>query len=206
MAQARMAQARMAQAGLGSDLAGSQTLSTLLTTHLERSRARQTLVSTIEPLRTPYRDSHFVSQGMDSTGKGILIGMLSAFGSAILIASILAAIYFFRYTNRGRILLDRMGRPGEYDDEQAFAKEEADALAEMDDIQCAEYLRAKGKALIPIQLSVTDDTSLYTSKSPGICADRYIVVSVSGHTRERSVGLEIRAGAGNRKLLRRSTD
>ncbi|KAA8568824.1 hypothetical protein EYC84_007807 [Monilinia fructicola] len=43
----------------------------------------------------------------------------------------------------GRILLDRIGRPGEYDDEQAFAKEEAEALEEMDDLQRTEYLRAK---------------------------------------------------------------
>jgi len=88
----------------------------------------------------------YTGRGLDSTAKGILIGMLSAFGSALLIASIMAAIYFFRFTNRGRILLDRMGRPGEYDDEQAFAKEEADALEEMEDIQRAEYLRAKGES------------------------------------------------------------
>ena len=85
-----------------------------------------------------------IQRGMDSTGKGILIGMLSAFGSALLVALIFALIYFFRYTNRGRILLDRMGRPGEYDDEQAFAKEEAEALENMDDISRSEYLRAKG--------------------------------------------------------------
>ncbi|KAL2352541.1 concanavalin A-like lectin/glucanase domain-containing protein [Cryomyces antarcticus] len=81
--------------------------------------------------------------GVGSTGKGILIGMLSAFGSAALVAIILAIAYFFRYTTRGRIFLDRIGRPGEYDDEQAFIKEEEEALAEMDEIQKAEYLRAK---------------------------------------------------------------
>jgi hypothetical protein len=53
-----------------------------------------------------------------STGKGILIGMLSAFGSAAIVAFILLLIWFFQYTQRGRILLDRLGRPGEYDDEQ----------------------------------------------------------------------------------------
>ncbi|KAI9852497.1 MAG: Rsp5p-dependent ubiquitination, sorting of cargo proteins at the multivesicular body [Thelocarpon superellum] len=78
-----------------------------------------------------------------STGKGILIGMLSAFGSAAFVAVVFAIIYFFRYTNRGRIMLDRFGRPGEYDDEQTFAREEAEALAEMDDLQRAEYQRAK---------------------------------------------------------------
>lgn len=52
------------------------------------------------------------------TRKGILIGMLSAFGSAAVVAFILLLIWFFQYTQRGRILLDRLGRPGEYDDEQ----------------------------------------------------------------------------------------
>lgn len=81
---------------------------------------------------------------VSSTGKGILIGMLSAFGSAAFLALIVAIVYFFRHTTRGRIFLDRIGRPGEFDDEQAFAKEEAEALEQMDDIQKAEYLRAKG--------------------------------------------------------------
>lgn len=57
---------------------------------------------------------------------------------------VLAVFFFFKYTNRGRIILDRIGRPGEYDDEQAFAKEEAEALETMDELQRAEYLRAKG--------------------------------------------------------------
>lgn len=52
------------------------------------------------------------------TRKGILIGMLSAFGAAAIVAFILSMIWFFQYTQRGRILLDRLGRPGEYDDEQ----------------------------------------------------------------------------------------
>lgn len=86
------------------------------------------------------------SHGLNSTGKGILIGMLSAFGSAALVGLIIAIVYFFRYTGRGRILLDRMSRPGEYDDEQAFLREEEEALAEMDDMQKAEYLRAKGES------------------------------------------------------------
>lgn len=85
-----------------------------------------------------------IQRNIGSTGKGILIGMLSAFGSALLVALMLALVYFFRYTNRGRILLDRMGRPGEYDDEQAFAREETEALENMDDISRSEYLRAKG--------------------------------------------------------------
>jgi hypothetical protein len=82
-----------------------------------------------------------------ATGRGILIGMLSAFGSAAIIAIILLVIWFFQYTQRGRIFLDRLGRPGEYDDEQAFLREEAEALDEMDDMQRMEYLRAKGAFL-----------------------------------------------------------
>ena len=70
--------------------------------------------------------------------------MLSAFGSAALVALIMAIIYFFRYTSRGRIFLDRIGRPGEYDDEQQFLREEEEAMAEMDEMQRQEYLRAKG--------------------------------------------------------------
>lgn len=79
-----------------------------------------------------------------STGRGILIGILSAFGSAGVAVLVLAIFFFFRYTSRGRILLDRIGRPGEFDDEQAFAREEAEALESMEDSQRAEYLRAKG--------------------------------------------------------------
>ena len=91
-----------------------------------------------------------ISSGNDgSTGRGILIGMLSAFGSAAFVVLVFAIFYFFRHTTRGRILLDRLGRPGEFDDEQAFAREEAQALDEMDDIQRAEYLRAKGTVEVP---------------------------------------------------------
>lgn len=74
---------------------------------------------------------------------GVVIGLLSSFGSAILLALIFLVIYFFRYTQSGRIFLDRIGRPGEYDDEQALAREEADALESMDDMARTEYLRAK---------------------------------------------------------------
>lgn len=86
-----------------------------------------------------------------STGRGILIGMLSAFGSAALVVLVFAIFYFFRHTSRGRIFLDRIGRPGEYDDEQALARDEAEALEEMDDLQRVEYLRAKGE-LWPISI------------------------------------------------------
>jgi hypothetical protein len=88
-----------------------------------------------------------------STGKGILIGILSAFGSAGIAVLVLAIFFFFRYTSRGRIILDRIGRPGEYDDEQAFAREEADALETMDELQRIEYLRAKGE-LIGVSIEI----------------------------------------------------
>ncbi|KAF4552058.1 SPRY domain-containing protein [Elsinoe fawcettii] len=97
---------------------------------------------------------------LNSTGKGILIGMLSAFGSAAIIALILTVVYFFRYTTRGRIFLDRIGRPGEYDDEQAFLREEEDALEEMDDLQRAEYLRAKAFVQANPPESLQTDISL----------------------------------------------
>jgi hypothetical protein len=79
-----------------------------------------------------------------SAVRGVLIGLLSAFGSAALVALIFGFIYFLRYTARGRILLDALGRPGEYDDEATRAREEAEALEQMDEIQRAEYWRAKG--------------------------------------------------------------
>lgn len=85
-----------------------------------------------------------IHRSNDSTVNGVVIGLLSSFGSAVLIALIFLVVYFFRYTSSGRILLDRIGRPGEYDDEQAYAREEAEALELMDDLQRAEYLRAKG--------------------------------------------------------------
>ncbi|KAL4975665.1 concanavalin A-like lectin/glucanase domain-containing protein [Aspergillus desertorum] len=84
-----------------------------------------------------------ISVSGNSTGKGILIGVLSAFGSAAVAVLVLAAFFFFKYTQRGRILLDRMGRPGEFDDEQAFLREEAEALEFMDDLSRSEYLRSK---------------------------------------------------------------
>jgi hypothetical protein len=89
---------------------------------------------------------HVVAAGGDSsgsTGKGILIGILSAFGSAAIAFVVLAIFFFFKYTRRGRIMLDRIGRPGEYDDEQAFLREEEAALETMDDLTRSEYLRAK---------------------------------------------------------------
>ncbi|KAI0167365.1 concanavalin A-like lectin/glucanase domain-containing protein [Pestalotiopsis sp. NC0098] len=94
------------------------------------------------------------------TMNGVIIGLLSSFGSAILIALIFLVIYFFRYTTSGRIFLDRIGRPGEYDDEQAFAREEAEALETMDDMSRTEYLRAKAFIQSNPPESVQTDISL----------------------------------------------
>jgi hypothetical protein len=82
--------------------------------------------------------------GLGSTAKGIMIGILAVLSAAGFLLIIAAIVYYFRYTQHGRIFLDRLTRPGEYDDEQQFAKEEAEALEEMDDIPKTEYLRAKG--------------------------------------------------------------
>lgn len=112
--------------------AQTATISTLLQHHFRPAAA---LVSSSAVVRVQGNDS--------STLNGVVIGLLSSFGSAILIALIFLIVYFFRYTSSGRILLDRIGRPGEYDDEQQFAREEAEALEQMDDLQAAEYLRAK---------------------------------------------------------------
>ncbi|RMZ90198.1 hypothetical protein DV736_g2569, partial [Chaetothyriales sp. CBS 134916] len=98
--------------------------------------------------------------GGGSTGRGILIGLLSAFGSAGFIVLVLAVFFFFRFTQRGRILLDRFGRPGEFDDEQAFAREEAEALESMDDLQRVEYLRAKAFVQANPPETVQTDISL----------------------------------------------
>ncbi|KAI1327998.1 ssh-4 [Xylariaceae sp. FL0255] len=91
---------------------------------------------------------------------GIVIGLLSSFGSALIVALIFLIIYFFRHTTSGRIFLDRIGRPGEYDDEQAFAREEAEALETMDDMQRTEYLRAKAFIQANPPESVQTDISL----------------------------------------------
>ncbi|KAL2195073.1 concanavalin A-like lectin/glucanase domain-containing protein [Corynascus similis CBS 632.67] len=91
---------------------------------------------------------------------GIVIGLLSSFGSAILILCIFLVFYFFRYTTSGRIFLDRIGRPGEYDDEQAFAREEAEALETMDDMERTEYLRAKAFIAANPPESLQTDISL----------------------------------------------
>jgi len=153
-----------------------------------------------------------ISSTNESTGKGILIGMLSAFGSAAFVVLLFAIFYFFRYTSHGRIFLDRIGRPGEYDDEQALAREEAEALEDMDDLQRVEYMRAKGMDETAFHAGggvVTDragPNSLYPSQSTRNNANRHIIIAVLGNTREGRIRLGVRAGAGNSKLFRRRAD
>ncbi|KAF8473441.1 endosomal spry domain protein [Kalaharituber pfeilii] len=102
----------------------------------------------------------YLSPSAVAAGKGVLIGLASALGSAALVALILYVIYFFKYTSRGRIFLDRIGRPGEFDDEQAFLREEAEALEQMDDISRQEYLRAKAFIQANPPDSIPTDISL----------------------------------------------
>ncbi|KAI4657011.1 Rsp5p-dependent ubiquitination, sorting of cargo proteins at the multivesicular body [Alternaria viburni] len=97
---------------------------------------------------------------LGSTAKGIMIGIFSVLGAAGVCLIIAAIVYYFRYTNTGRIFLDRITRPGEYDDEQQFAKEEAEALEDMDDLQRTEYMRAKAFVQANPPESVQTDISL----------------------------------------------
>jgi len=111
-------------------------------------------------------ESMRIQNSNDSTVNGVVIGLLSSFGSAVLIALVFLIVYFFRYTSSGRIFLDRIGRPGEYDDEQAFAREEAEALEEMDDLQRAEYMRAKGQSsahLWKLQATLVKSTNMFVA-------------------------------------------
>ena len=124
----------------------SSTLATSILQSHPTSEAWHAVSTSGNLYHAPLSSTASRTSDVGSTGKGILIGMLSAFGSAAFVAIIFAIIYFFRYTSRGRIILDRIGRPGEFDDEQAFAREEAEALEEMDDLQRAEYQRAKGRS------------------------------------------------------------
>ncbi|KAE8451190.1 Protein ssh4 [Mollisiaceae sp. DMI_Dod_QoI] len=118
--------------------------SSLLSTVTSEAQAKiQALLASQDTTSFNPADSEVRLQRNDSTINGVMIGLLSSFGSAVLIALIFLVVYFFRYTSSGRILLDRIGRPGEYDDEQAYAREEAEALEVMDDIQRQEYMRAK---------------------------------------------------------------
>ena len=88
-----------------------------------------------------------LSSNPSSAFTGVVIGLVSSFGSIVLIALVIFIFWVSGCASTGRIILDRLGRPGEYDDEQAFARDEAEALEVMDDMARQEYLRAKGTFL-----------------------------------------------------------
>ncbi|KAJ5765023.1 hypothetical protein N7520_004582 [Penicillium odoratum] len=109
-------------------------------TALSRQQIEANLQYVLKTLSSEYDSGRMVASGGDSSGST---------GSTTR-----------GYTNRGRIMLDRMGRPGEYDDEQAFAREEEAALEEMDDLSRSEYLRAKAFVQANPPESMQTDISL----------------------------------------------
>ncbi|RPA77508.1 hypothetical protein BJ508DRAFT_212747 [Ascobolus immersus RN42] len=84
-----------------------------------------------------------LGSGLSNATKGILIGLASALGSAALVAVLFGIIYFFRCTRAGRIILDGLGRGGEWDDEQEFARVEEEGMRGWGEVERGEYLRAK---------------------------------------------------------------
>lgn len=166
--------------------------------HLQIQANLQRVIASLTSRYDKYDTGRVVASGGDSgsTGKGILIGILSAFGSAAIAFIVLAVFFFFKYTRRGRIMLDRIGRPGEYDDEQAFAREEEAALESMDDLSRSEYLRAKGngKELLGRVCSpLTCFDSICARLPSGVHANRYLLVAVPRHPRKRCFRLGIPA-------------
>ena len=140
------------------DLMGEIARTTLATSTVRAVTATDVAAANVESFLAQMEHAptyDLMSQSDRSTINGVVIGLLSSFGSAILVALVFIIVYFFRYTSSGRIILDRFGRPGEYDDEQAYLREEAEALEVMDDIQRTEYLRAKGMSARAV-LSIFD--------------------------------------------------
>ena len=185
-------------------------------TALSQQQIQDNVQHVLSSLSSDYENGRtFAASGNSSgsTGKGILIGILSAFGSAAIAFIVLAIFFFFKYTRRGRIMLDSIGRPGEYDDEQAFAREEEAALEGMDDLSRSEYLRAKGMAknfcvtqarpsykprwLTTILLLC----SLRSSQSSRIYADRYLSLPIPRNPRKRRLRLGIPARTRDRQLF-----
>lgn len=186
----------------------SQSVQTALQTpaSLSRQQIQENLQHVISTLSSDFDTGRVVAasgESSGSTGKGILIGILSAFGSAAIAFVVLAIFFFFKYTRRGRIMLDRIGRPGEYDDEQAFAREEEAALESMDDLSRSEYLRAKGNTQdTAVHASSTDiRCSLGSVKSTRVGGNRYLAIAVPRHPRKRRLCLGVPARAGDRELL-----
>ncbi|KAK9378304.1 concanavalin A-like lectin/glucanase domain-containing protein [Kockiozyma suomiensis] len=89
----------------------------------------------------------------------LLVGMVTTLGSIAILFIFFAIVYFLFYTRQGRILLHR-GRPGEYDDEQAFLREEEEGLEQMDDISRASYFQARAFLEVNPPDSMPTDISL----------------------------------------------
>jgi hypothetical protein len=106
-------------------------MASTLATSMLRANPSQGMLHGDSSSTAPRESNMEVTTQNNSTLNGVMIGLLSSFGSALLIVLIFLVIYFFKYTAGGRIILDRIGRPGEYDDEQAFLREESEALEEM---------------------------------------------------------------------------
>jgi hypothetical protein len=149
---------------------------------------------------TSHHDAVRITRTADlgSTAKGIMIGIFSVLGAAGVCMIFVAIVYYFRYTQR--IFLDRLSRPGEYDDEQQFAKEEAEALEDMDDIQRTEYMRAKGMHIHSTRRSVVElavehmltHSSLRASQPSRVGPDGHFLIAILGNTREGRVCLGVR--------------
>ncbi|ODV91682.1 hypothetical protein CANCADRAFT_11440, partial [Tortispora caseinolytica NRRL Y-17796] len=75
-------------------------------------------------------------------------------------ACILVLVVMFFTSSTGRILLGNLALPGEYDDEQAFLRDEEEALEEMDDISRSNYLQARSFQEANPPDSVQTDISL----------------------------------------------
>lgn len=140
--------------------------------------------------------------------RGVVIGLMSAFGIAVFLAILIVLFYCVKFTSKGRIFLDGIRGPGEYDDEQAFAREEEEALETMDDMQRTEYLRAKGMAAqkhrVPFrgELSVVfhlarwlttyfHHHSIHRGEPSRIHGHANITITIPGHSRKGRFGLGV---------------
>jgi hypothetical protein len=209
-----------AQAQAALDPTSAATATTLITSTFQAvatDQARHNIEALLEQLQHNQNEARVQGNGGGSTINGVVIGLLSSFGSAILVALIFAIVYFFRYTSSGRIILDRIGRPGEYDDEQAYAREEAEALEEMDDLQRAEYLRAKGKITAVLSPHIQSIWSLsaianfvafsvHSSKPTRFFTHRHFIITVLGDSGERCFSMGIRARTRDCELFCRRAD
>lgn len=190
---------------------------TLSKSYLPNDYAQSTPSAATLMAEASHHDAVRIARATDlgSTAKGIMIGIFSVLGAAGVCLIITSIVYYFRYTQQGRIFLDRLSRPGEYDDEQQFAKEEAEALENMDDLQRMEYMRAKGTsqctrtgsdALVVWQGPWLTNRSFCTGKPSRIRSDRHLLIAVLGNTREGRFRMGIRTGAGDCELFCRRPD